>query len=54
MIGLGLDDGRVRKRGGERTQIWESKEVPSLRMPDATASCGEGRRVNNEHVLVRA
>jgi hypothetical protein len=56
VVGLGLDAGRIRKRGGERTQVGESEEVPSLRMvegcmPD-TMSCGEGRRVINEHVLV--
>ena len=56
VVGLRLDAGQIRKWGGERTQIGESEEVPSLRMvggwtPDTT-SCGEGRRVNNGHVLV--
>ena len=55
VVSLGLDVGRIRKWGGKRTQVGESEEVPSLRMVGArtdTTSCGEYRRVNNEHVLV--
>lgn len=57
VVGLGFDAGRVCKRVGERIQVWEFKEVPSLHMvrvsvPDTTTSCGGNRRVNNVHVQV--
>jgi hypothetical protein len=57
VVGLGFDAGRVCKRVGERIQVWEFKEVPSLHMvrasvPDTTTNCGGNRRVNNVHVQV--